>query len=163
MDGRRDDIAVLVCRVRTRLCGWPLESVDEILRMLPLRALAAPAAHIAGLARIRGRWMPVVDVASALDLGSAPLQRLVVVHHEGRPAALGVSDVIGVQRMARADVEALPPLLRDERHTAITGMTALNEELVALLDLARLLPDVDLPGPSDADHPGPRPDRENAA
>ncbi|SEK94551.1 CheW-like domain-containing protein [Roseateles sp. YR242] len=159
MDGRRDDIAVLVCRVRERLCGWPLDSVDEVLREQPLRTLAAPVPHVPGFARIRGHWMPVVDVGSALDLGGSPLQRLVVVHHQGRPAALGVTDVIGVQRLDRAAVDALPALLQDERHAPIAGMTALNHELVALLDLGRLLPDLQLPD----DTASPQPSQESAA
>jgi len=140
MDGRRDNLAVLVCRVHARLCAWPLASVDEILRHQPLRPLTAPAAHVPGLARIRGRWIPVVDLASALNLGPGPLDRLVVVHQDGRPAALAVSEVIGVQRLERTAVETLPLLLQHGQHDPVEGVATLNQALVALLDLGRLLP-----------------------
>ncbi|TXD86097.1 chemotaxis protein CheW [Mitsuaria sp. TWR114] len=66
---------VLVCRVRSRLCGLPLDAVEETLRPQPLRPLKSPAVHVQGLARIRGDWLPVVDLAGLLGLtesGAAP-------------------------------------------------------------------------------------------
>ncbi|WAC73022.1 chemotaxis protein CheW [Roseateles sp. SL47] len=141
MEARREDNeAVLVCWVGPRLCAWPLDGVHEILRPRPLRTLTAPVAHVPGLARIRGRWLPVVDVASALHMPPQAINRLVVVHHDGQTAALGVSRVAGIQRMPLAAIERLPLLLQDERHGGVEGVATLNALLVALLDPARLMP-----------------------
>lgn len=140
MQGSREDKAVLVCRIGARLCAWPLDGVDEILRPRPLRTLMAPVDHVPGLARVRGRWVPVVDVAGAVGLGEVPVGRLVVVHHQGQVAALAVTEVIGVQPLAAAALDALPPLLRDGAHAPLDGLATLNDALVALLDTARLMP-----------------------
>ena len=163
---------VLVCRVRSRLCGLPLDAVEETLRPQPLRPLKSPAVHVQGLARIRGDWLPVVDLAGLLGLteaGAAPatavtppassalpaplpaapadaaaVRRYVVVRAGDRRVALAVAEVLGLQTFAAEQLRALPPLLRDRDHGAVTALAERDDELIAVLDQGRLLPD-DLP------------------
>lgn len=144
MDAAGDDRPVLVCRVGSRLCAWPLAGVDEILRPRPLRTLMAPVPHVTGLARVRGRWVPVVDVAGAAALGEVPVDRWVVVHHQDQVAALAVTEVMGVQRLSAGSIDTLPALLRDAHHAALSGVATLNDALIALLDPVRLMPPPDL-------------------
>lgn len=145
---------VLVCRVRSRLCGLPLDAVEETLRPQPLRPLKSPAVHVQGLARIRGDWLPVVDLAGLLGLtesGAAPapadaaaVRRYVVVRAGERRVALAVAEVLGLQTFAAEQLRALPPLLRDRDHGAVSALAERDDELIAVLDQARLFPD-DLP------------------
>lgn len=162
---------VLVCRVQSRLCGLPLDAVEETLRPQPLRPLKSPAVHVQGLARIRGDWLPVVDLAGLLGLtepGAAPtpatavtppassalpaplpvdaaaVRRYVVVRAGERRVALAVAEVLGLQTFAAEQLRALPPLLRDRDHGAVTALAERDDELIAVLDQARLLPE-DLP------------------
>ena len=114
---------VLVCRVQSRLCGLPLDAVEETLRPQPLRPLKSPAVHVQGLARIRGDWLPVVDLAGLLGLtesgvdpapaDAAAVRRYVVVRAGDRRVALAVAEVLGLQTFAAEQLRALPPLLRD--------------------------------------------------
>lgn len=160
---------VLVCRVRFRLCGLPLDAVEETLRPQPLRPLKSPAVHVQGLARIRGDWLPVVDLAGLLGLsepgaagtpsppGAAPVRRYVVVRTGERRVALAVTEVLGLQNFPAEQLRALPPLLRDRDHGAVAALAERDDELIAVLDQARLLPD-DLPpaaaiGAEDAGEP----------
>ena len=151
---------VLVCRVQSRLCGLPLDAVEETLRPQPLRPLKSPAVHVQGLARIRGDWLPVVDLAGLLGLtesGAAPsalpgllpadaeaVRRYVVVRAGERRVALAVAEVLGLQTFAAEQLRALPPLLRDRDHGAVSALAERDDELIAVLDQARLFPD-DLP------------------
>ncbi|MGN7872353.1 chemotaxis protein CheW [Roseateles sp. 22389] len=160
---------VLVCRVQSRLCGLPLDAVEETLRPQPLRPLKSPAVHVQGLARIRGDWLPVVDLAGLLGLteaGAAPatavtppassalpaplpaapadaaaVRRYVVVRAGDRRVALAVAEVLGLQTFAAEQLRALPPLLRDRDHGAVSALAERDDELIAVLDQARLLPD----------------------
>ncbi|MBB3197175.1 chemotaxis protein CheW [Roseateles terrae] len=166
MDATGEDRPVLVCRVGSRLCAWPLDSVDEILRPRPLRTLMAPVPHVTGLARVRGRWVPVVDVAGAAGLEEVLVGRWVVLHHEDQIAALAVTEVTGVQRLAAQAMDTLPPLLSDAHHAVLSGVATLNDALIALLDPARLMPppalvaaslgedDLETAAPDDLDMPG---------
>ncbi|MET0210419.1 MAG: chemotaxis protein CheW [Burkholderiaceae bacterium] len=132
---------MLVCRVQTRLCGLPLSDVEETLRPQPLRPLAAPVVHVMGLARIRGRWLPVIDLAGVLGLEDALVQRYVVVRTGERRVVLAVAEVLGLHRLQAADIDRLPPLLQDDRHAAVAALAQRDDELMAVLDHARLLPD----------------------
>lgn len=148
-------VRVLVCRVQSRLCGLPLDAVEETLRPQPLRPLSAAVVHVQGLARIRGDWVPVVDLAGLLGLTAAPVGRYVVVRAGGRRVALAVAQVLGLQALAEDAVSTLPPLLRDSAHGAVAALAERDDELIAVLDEARLLPDdwlAALPG-SHADSP----------
>ena len=165
---------VLVCRVQSRLCGLPLDAVEETLRPQPLRPLKSPAVHVQGLARIRGDWLPVVDLAGLLGLtesgtahtpatavtpsassalqaplppapaDAAAVRRYVVVRAGERRVALAVAEVLGLQTFAAEQLRALPPLLRDRDHGAVSALAERDDELIAVLDQARLLPE-DLP------------------
>lgn len=133
-------VRVLVCRVQSRLCGLPLDAVEETLRPQPLRPLTAGVVHVQGLARIRGDWVPVVDLAGLLGLDAAPVGRYVVVRAGGRRVALAVAEVLGLHALAEDAVSTLPPLLRDHAHAAVAALAERDDELIAVLDHAHLLP-----------------------
>ncbi|WP_431048430.1 chemotaxis protein CheW [Roseateles sp. L2-2] len=137
-------LRVLVCRVQSRLCGLPLDAVEETLRPQPLRPLASPVVHVPGLARIRGDWVPVVDLTGLLGLaplaGASQARRYVVVRAGERRVALAVTEVLGLQALPADGVRALPPLLRDREHGAIAALAERDDDLIAVLDQARLLP-----------------------
>ncbi|WP_377157179.1 chemotaxis protein CheW [Roseateles sp. UC29_93] len=153
---------VLVCRVQSRLCGLPLDAVEETLRPQPLRPLASPVVHVQGLARIRGDWLPVVDLAGLLGLEPAPPRRYVIVQAGGHRTALAVTEVLGLQALPADEIRALPPLLRDRAHGAIAALAERDNDLIAVLDQARLLPEEalsalhDIDGPSDDGTPPAR-------
>ncbi len=134
---------VLVCRANARLCGLPLDAVEETMRPQPLRPLTAPVNHVQGLARIRGDWLAVLDLAGLLGVNATPepVRRHVVLRTGERRIALAVSEVLGVQALDPETVRALPPLLRDRDHAAVAALAERDEELLAVLDQARLLPD----------------------
>ncbi|OWQ93783.1 hypothetical protein CDN99_04900 [Roseateles aquatilis] len=134
-------IRILVCRVQSRLCGLPLQDVEETLRPQPLRPLAAPVVHVQGLARIRGDWLPVVDLAGLLGLAAAPVHRYVLLRAGGHRVVLAVAEVLGVHTLPAEAARALPPLLQDRSHAAVAALAERDDELIAVLDHARLLPD----------------------
>ena len=131
---------VLVCRVQSRLCGLPLDAVEETLRPQPLRPLASPPVHVQGLARIRGDWVPVVDLTGLLGLEPVAPRRYIVVRAGERRVALAVTEVLGLQALPAGTVRDLPPLLRDRAHGAIAALAERDDDLIAVLDQARLLP-----------------------
>lgn len=131
---------VLLCRVRSRLCGLPLSAVEETLRPQPVRPLAARVPHVQGLARIRGGWSPVLDLAGLLGLGHAAVGRYVVVRAGERRVALAVSEVLGLRHLPPGEVERLPSLLQDDSHAAVSALAERDGELIAILDEARLMP-----------------------
>lgn len=134
------DRPLLLCRVATRLCGLPLESVVETMRPLPAEPLVGAPDFVRGVSIIRGDAVPVVDAASLLGGEVAYPTRFVTVRVDGRQAALAVDEVLGVRTIADDALDDLPPLLDGARDEVISAIGALDAELLFVLRSARLVP-----------------------
>jgi len=139
-DGRKSASPYwLLCRAATHRFALPVADVIETMRMLPVEPVAGAPAMVRGLCVIRGTPTPVVDAAMLFDEKPAQGDRLVTVRTQTRTVALLADAVDGVRAIAAAELDELPPLLRDAR--TIAGMKTLDEELVFFLQTARAVPD----------------------
>lgn len=132
--------AQLITRVGRVACALPIEVVVETMRPLPIEPLADPAAGVCGLAIVRGAPIPVVDLAAVLGVTGTP-GRFVVVRAGERRIALVVDAVDEIRRLDDAAVAELPPLLREARGELIARIGRLDEALMVVLDVARLVPE----------------------
>src|SRR5262249_18375656 len=134
---------ILVTRVGGMACAFPIEHVVETMRALPIEPLgASPDSSLQivdGVAMIRGGPVPVVDARRLLGAPAAPAARVVVVRGGQRRIALVVDAVIDVRRIAHDSVSQLPPLLGARDWVSAIG--ALDQELLVVLDSARVLTD----------------------
>jgi len=140
--GQGGILALLICRVGTRLCGIPLEHVIETMRPLPVARLAHLPPFVAGMALIRGVPTPVLDTERLLgaDVEARDHQRFVAIRLSGRRAALAVDAVVGVRQVDTTRLEQLPALLREPRNELVLALGTLDRELLVVLERARLLP-----------------------
>jgi purine-binding chemotaxis protein CheW len=102
------DRACLVFRAGGLLAAVALADVAETMRPLPVRPLAGTAPYVRGVAILRGRPAPVVDLARLLAGESAPAVRFVAVRTGRGPVALATGEVLGV-RPCLDDVTACGP------------------------------------------------------
>ena len=138
-----DSSLSLLCRVDTRLCALPLESIIETTRPLPIEPVAGAPDFVLGLSVVRGSAVPIVDAGRLLS--GKPSTPTRVCDAEGRRAPrrpggrrrarrpLDVVDRAG--RTAAAHPHAPTP-------TCIAAIGALDAEL--LVDPAapsRIVPD----------------------
>ncbi|MEI9985897.1 MAG: chemotaxis protein CheW [Aliidongia sp.] len=137
----REQVDWLLCRAGAGLCALPLDQVVEIMRVLPTEPVAAPPPCTSGLSIIRGSPVPVLDLGCLLGEAKREPERFVTVKVAGRTVALAVEAVLGVRRIEAAELEALPPLLRDAARDAVAAIGALDAELLLLLRTGRLVPD----------------------
>ena len=136
--------SVLVLRTSRRNCAVPLAYVSEVMRPLPIEPLAGAPAGVPGMAIIRGRVTPVVDL-DALFGDGAPVQsgssRFVTLRIGDRTVALLVDAVRTIRTFAWGVFESLPPLWQGPHPPAVAALGAVDRELVFVLETARLLPD----------------------
>ncbi len=132
--------AMLVCRVGTRLCAFPTETVVETMRPAALEPVADVPRFVRGIAVIRGVAVPVLDAAALLGVPRSEAARFVTLRVDGRHVALAVDEVLGV-RKDTGSLQELPPLLRDADQDAISAIGVLDESLLLVLRIARLVPD----------------------
>jgi purine-binding chemotaxis protein CheW len=136
----RPDERSLLCRVRHGvLCVLPLDHVDETMRPLPVVPLAGVPAFIDGLTVIRGVPTPVVNVGSLLYGEACHAMRFVTVRTGARRAVLALAAVVGVIETPAGLVEAIPQLLQNADHDAISALGVLDGELLLVLQSSRLI------------------------
>lgn len=132
--------SLLVVRAGERLFALPLDRVQEVVPARPLTPIPGAGAAVSGMVNVRGRVLPVVDLAAALHLDSAatgPDHRLLVVQHSGREVGLGVEDVIRIERVAVDDLTALRGALSEGEWMG--GTATLEAGEARLLEADRLL------------------------
>jgi purine-binding chemotaxis protein CheW len=131
----------LLCRIGYGFGALPLDQVVEIMRVLPVEAVASAPAYIRGLAVLRGKPVPVVDLGILLGLADFTATRLVSLKIGSRNVALAVEGVYGVGVIDEARLGDLPPLLRDAAGEAVAAIGMLDAELLFVLQAGRLVPE----------------------
>jgi purine-binding chemotaxis protein CheW len=136
---RKTLVSWLLCRTGSRHFALPMQQVVETMRMLPIEAVTGCPSIVRGLSVIRGAPTPVIDVALLFDSQSDQCERLVTVRTGKRTIALATQAVVGVWESADGELDDLPPLLGNVE--AISGLKMLDQQLVFLLHVARIIPD----------------------
>lgn len=124
-------VALFVC-VGARIFALPIDLVAESMRPLPRVSVGGPATYVRGVAVIRGRPTPVVDLGALVGGDAAAAPRRMVTLRGPRPLALIVDDVLGVRALPD-EVEALPALLAGAEHDVVAALGRVEERLLLLL------------------------------
>jgi purine-binding chemotaxis protein CheW len=130
---------LVVCSLGEEEYALPIEQVREIVRASHPRPVSSDVPSLRGVVSLRGRLLPVHDLAARLGVGSAPGERAKIVVVETRDddvAGLVVDDVTEVLTVALSQIEEIPAAGADGCAGAVAK---LGERLVLLLDAAELL------------------------
>jgi purine-binding chemotaxis protein CheW len=138
---------LVVCSLGEEEYALPIAQVREILRASEPRPVASDVPWMRGVISLRGRLLPVYDLATRLGVAAAQGARakIVVVEPTGvEPAGLVVDDVVEVMTVATAQIEEVAATSADGRPSAVVK---LGERLVLLLDGEALLARSEDPDP----------------
>ena len=110
----------------------PITHVQEIIRYTEPRSVASDEAWIRGVISLRGKIVPVVDLAARLGL---PLPdgahgKIVIVESGGRTAGVVVGDVEEVLTVTAEQLEAVP----SADIQTIESIAKIGDRLVILLN-----------------------------
>ncbi len=144
-------LALLLFRLGSRqLFGVNVFKVQEVLPRPPLFTLPQLPPAFAGAADVRGRSVPVLDLAGAIGHrgGDGEEARYLVVTEFNRSVQGFL--VAGVDRIVNIAVDQIqpPPALGSEANY-LTGVTRHNGELIQLIDVESVLAE-SMPRQSDA-------------
>jgi purine-binding chemotaxis protein CheW len=122
----------------------PIEQVQEIIRYAEPRSIASDSPSIRGVISLRGKIVPVCDLASHLGSPAAHHEagggKVVIVEAGDATAGILVDDVAEVLTISDEDVDAVPTASSD----AINGIAKVGDRLIVLLDTAGIFGGVDL-------------------
>lgn len=122
--------------------GLRVEAVEAIIKMQPITRVPKTPAYIRGVTNLRGAVLPVVDLNRRLGRSQAPENsetRIIVVRSPIGLAGLVVDRVDSVRQVPASLIEPPPPIARTDNTAYLRGVARLEEGLVLLLDLERLL------------------------
>jgi purine-binding chemotaxis protein CheW len=112
----------------------PIGSVHEIIRYTEPRIVASDAAWIRGVIGLRGRIIPIFDLAARMAIeGSAPGMIVIAASGTGQVGVM-VDDVEEVLTVAADELERVPSASSE----AIEAIARVGERLVILLNPAGL-------------------------
>ena len=116
--------------------------VQEIIRMKEITRVPNSPAEVEGVINLRGKVIPVVDLRKKFDLAGKEndeQSRIMIMDIQGITMGLVVDSVSEVLRIPSSTVEPTPPMASNISAEFIKGIAKLEDRLIILLDMDRLL------------------------
>lgn len=136
------DEVYLTLSVADTMCGVPVLAVRDVLTSQAITRIPLAPAEVAGSLNLRGRIVTAIDLRSRLGLAprAAGVSAMnVVVEREGELYSLLVDDVGDVVPLPPAGRAAKPPTLDPLWREVAADVHRLEDRLVILLDVERVL------------------------
>ena len=120
----------------------PITQVQEIIRFTEPRAVASEAPWIRGVISLRGKIVPVCDLAARLGLATerAEHAKIVIVETAGGTAGVIVDDVEEVLTVEEAQLDSVPAAGAE----FIEAIAKIDDRLVVLLNPDGIFAGLDL-------------------
>jgi len=128
--------------IEGHLFGIPVLTVQDVLGVQKITRIPLAPREIAGSLNLRGRIVTAIDVRLRLDLKPRPPEdkaMSVVVDQGGELYSLMVDSVGEVLSLPSAKFERNPPTLDSKWREFSLGIYRLEENLLVVLDVGRLL------------------------
>jgi purine-binding chemotaxis protein CheW len=122
--------------------GLPVTQVQEIIHYTTPRAVSSDAAWIQGVISLRGKIIPVADLASRLGLSAerSDSGKIVIVESGSITAGVIVDDVEEVLTIDDSQLDAVPA----SGSAAIDSIAKIDDRLIVVLDIDGLFGSIDL-------------------
>ena len=122
--------------------GVDILKVQEINRMLEITKVPNSPIFVDGVINLRGKVIPILNLRQRFGLERKEIDkktRIVVVDIDGKVVGVVVDAVSEVLRLPTDTVEPPPPMVAGIESEYIKGVGKLENRLLILLDLNKLL------------------------
>ena len=122
--------------------GVPILCVQEIIRYETLTRVPQSPDYVDGVLNLRGQVIPVVNLRKKFELPAQDRDkstRIIVVEVRGRVMGMVVDEVSEVLQVDMGNIAPPPPMGTHLRTDYISGMAKINETLVILLEIDKIL------------------------
>jgi len=134
-------------RIGAETFGVPISLVHEIVRVPDITAVPESPDVVEGVINLRGKIIPVVDLRKRFgEAKAAPSKktRVIVVEMNSKLVGLVVDAASEVLKLAASAVEPPPHLFEENELNYVTGVGKLDQRLIILVDLQKILQRGDL-------------------
>ena len=147
-DRRADDLLQLVTfSIGSEEFGVDILKVIEIIRTMEITKVPKAPAFVEGVINLRGLVIPIIDLRRRFGLAEKAGDsdtRIIVIEINGMSVGFVVDSVSEVLRIPANTVEPAPPVVAGVDSDYISGVGKLEDRLLILLDLDKLLSADDL-------------------
>ncbi|NUN71417.1 MAG: purine-binding chemotaxis protein CheW [Bacteroidetes bacterium] len=122
--------------------GVDILKVQEINRMLDVTQVPNAPGYIDGVINLRGKVIPIVNLRERFHMPRKERDkdtRIIIVELSGRTVGFLVDGVNEVLRIPKSVTEPPPSITSDAQTEYITGVGKLDDQLLLLLDLEKVL------------------------
>jgi len=129
--------------------GADIDQVREIITVEKITSIPDSPNFIRGVTNVRGEIAVVIDLAARFSLprkSEVENKHIVITEQEKNLFGLMVDGVTEVQRIPEKDIKATPKLVTRIDRIYISGVLTLENRLIILLDLAKVLLEQELAG-----------------
>jgi len=122
--------------------GLDIASVESIIKIQGITAVPQAPAFVEGVTNLRGVVLPVIDLRKRFGLANIDKSketRIVVVEMGDTTVGMVVDAVTEVLRISSDSIEPPSPLVTTVDSTFITGIAKVEERLIIMLDLGKVL------------------------
>ncbi len=137
-----DDEHLVIFTLGKELYGVTIHSVESIIKLQAITQVPRTATFILGVTNLRGTVVPVLDLRKRFNLPSCENTantRIVIVNAEGAKVGIVVDEVTEVLKVSRGAIQPPPPMSTTIESSFINGIARINDRLVILLDLEKVL------------------------
>jgi len=122
--------------------GVDIMAVREIKEWSDVTHLPRQPEYMRGVRNLRGVVVPIVDLRCRFGQGltdCTPLHVIIIVQMEGRQVGLLADRVLDIVAFEQAQVQPVPNVARSSRARFLAGLVTVEDSMIALIDLPRLL------------------------
>lgn len=146
---RRDDelIQLVTFSIGEEEFGVDILKVQEIIRTMEITKVPRAQSFVEGVINLRGKVIPIIDLRRRFSLVSKPHDkhtRIIVIEISNMIVGFVVDSVSEVLRIPAGTVEPPPPVVAGLDSEYISGVGKLQDRLLILLDLDKLLSNEDI-------------------
>ena len=128
--------------VGTEEYGVDIHTMKEVIRIREITPLPKAPHFVKGVINLRGDVIPIIDLREKFGLEQreyTEATRVMVVEVEKRMIGLVVDSVSHVIRLGEGQIDPTPPLVGGVSSEYIRGVGKLDERLIVLLNIDRII------------------------
>ncbi len=135
-------IQLVTFKIAEEEFGVDILKVQEIIRMMPITKVPNAPSFVEGVINLRGKVIPVIDMRKRFGLPESERDsntRIEVMDLQGQVVGFVVDAVSEVLRIKESTVEPPPAVVAGIGSEYMKGVGKLEDRLLILLDLDKLL------------------------
>jgi len=134
-------------RLAEELYGIEITRIREIILIPEITRIPQAPHYVRGLINLRSTVIPVVDLRTRFELPEGDTtdeSRIMVLHVGKKTVGIVVDGVDEVLRISQDQIDPPPPTVAGLEQEYLTGLVKLEDRLLILLDVDKVLAEQDL-------------------